>query len=69
MLTINKDKGEWVMENYFYKCESCGFVHLIPAYWSSFNPDEELEFAHINRQTGKDCINNKLILMPLEGEN
>ncbi|MDF2612722.1 MAG: hypothetical protein K0S71_508 [Clostridia bacterium] len=54
------------MENYFYKCEVCGFVHLVPAYWTSFNPDPEVEFIHINMQTGEECINNKLLLLENE---
>ncbi len=42
------------MENYFYKCPVCGFVHLVPAYWVSFAPPEKMEFPHINNQ-GEDC--------------
>ena len=42
------------MENYFYKCPVCGFVHLVPAYWVSFDPPPRMEFSHINEQ-GQDC--------------
>ena len=42
------------MENYFYKCPVCGFVHLVPAYWVSFNPPCQMEFSHISEQ-GQDC--------------
>lgn len=51
------------MENYFYKCETCGFIYLIPAYWTAFSPDLEVEFVHINMKTGENCINNKLLLL------
>ncbi len=51
------------MENYFYKCNVCGFVHLVPAYWTSFSPDEVLEFIHINGKTGEQCLNIKLCLL------
>ncbi|WP_180270668.1 hypothetical protein [Sporanaerobium hydrogeniformans] len=51
------------MENYFYKCEVCGFVHLIPAYWVSFNPERMTEFLHINKETGRECTNSQLLLM------
>ncbi|WP_171903741.1 hypothetical protein [Cellulosilyticum sp. I15G10I2] len=50
------------MENYFYKCELCGFVHLVPAYWVAFNPDSEVELIHINMKTGEECINSRLLL-------
>ncbi|MDF2877352.1 MAG: hypothetical protein K0S30_448 [Clostridia bacterium] len=52
------------MENYFYKCEVCGFVHLVPAYWTSFNPDVEMSFSHIDRHTGEPCSNSALQLIP-----
>ena len=45
------------MENYFYKCPVCGFVHLVPAYWESFSPEETLELEHINLKTGEPCSN------------
>ncbi|MDF2594230.1 MAG: hypothetical protein K0R69_571 [Clostridia bacterium] len=51
------------MENYFYKCEICGFVQLVPAYWTSFNPDLEMSFSHIDRRTGEECSNATLRLL------
>jgi len=51
------------MENYIYKCEVCGFIYLVPAYWTSFNPESEVEFSHINIKTGEECSHDKLILL------
>ncbi len=42
------------MENYFYKCPHCGFVHLVPAYWVSFSPPDTMEFPHID-DNGNSC--------------
>lgn len=50
------------MENYFYNCDKCGFVHLIPAYWVDFRPESEMELIHINLKTGEQCINTRLLL-------
>ena len=36
------------MENYYYRCEYCGYVHLVPAYWVSYNPEEEIEQEHFD---------------------
>lgn len=49
------------MENYFYTCPECGFVHLIPAYWVDFNPPEEYEMEHISMKTGDKCSCDKLL--------
>ncbi len=43
------------MENYFYKCEKCGFVHIVPAYWVSYNPEEEVALEHMDLKTGETC--------------
>lgn len=51
------------MENYFYKCEVCGYVHIVPAYWVSFSPEEEMESPHICPETGACCENMLLHLM------
>ena len=51
------------MENYFYKCEICGYVHIVPAYWVSFSPEEEMESPHICPETGACCENMVLHLM------
>ncbi len=50
------------MENYFYKCNVCSFVHLVPAYWVSFSPEKEMDFLHVNPETQKDCENHVLYL-------
>ena len=31
------------METYSYKCPICGYVHLVPGYWVSYDPPAELE--------------------------
>lgn len=51
------------METYFYKCHVCGFVHFVPAYWVSYNPEDTMEFPHINPDTKDDCGNPVLQLM------
>lgn len=51
------------MENYFYKCEVCGYVHIVPAYWVSFSPEEVMEVPHICPETGQCCENVNLHLM------
>lgn len=51
------------MENYFYKCPVCGYVHLVPAYWVSFSPEEQLEQVHINPKTGQLCEQMNLNLL------
>lgn len=43
------------MDNYFYKCPVCGFIHLVPAYWVSYNPEEEIEMAHLDMKQGTEC--------------
>lgn len=48
-------KGVCEMENYFYKCEKCGFVHIVPAYWVSYNPEEEVALEHMDLKTGETC--------------
>ena len=43
------------MECNYYKCEKCGFLHQVPAYWSGFDADEEMEMPHINLETKEMC--------------
>lgn len=50
------------MENYNYKCLECGFVHIVPAYWVSFSPDDEMLMPHINMETNEHCKNANLVL-------
>ena len=51
------------MENYLYKCDVCGYAHIVPAYLMSFSPDEVLEQSHLDVNTGKPCSNEKLRLI------
>ncbi|MCX7923206.1 MAG: hypothetical protein N3B21_14535 [Clostridia bacterium] len=51
------------MENYFYKCPLCGYVHLIPAYWVSFSPEEEMSLQHVNMETKEFCSSEVLYLV------
>lgn len=46
------------MENNFYKCPVCGFVHLVPAYWSAFSPEKEMTLEHINLETKEPCTHH-----------
>ncbi|WP_156943717.1 hypothetical protein [Alkaliphilus transvaalensis] len=43
------------MEMVYYKCQTCGFIHQIPEYWSGFAPDEQIELVHFNLSTGEEC--------------
>ncbi|MBP3887552.1 MAG: hypothetical protein J6F30_07860 [Cellulosilyticum sp.] len=54
------------MENYFYKCKVCNFVHIVPAYWVSYNPEEVLELEHVDLKTGEDCPCKIIDLQPVE---
>ncbi len=36
------------METYSYKCPVCGYVHLVPGYWVSYDPPAELEQPHFH---------------------
>ncbi|MCX7715196.1 MAG: hypothetical protein N2171_05680 [Clostridia bacterium] len=49
------------MENYFYKCPICGFVHLVPAYWVSYSPEKEMQLSHINLKTGEPCTHSLIL--------
>lgn len=48
------------MEMIVYKCSTCGFAYEVPAYWSGFSPDEEIEMIHVDLQTKEMC--NELML-------
>lgn len=54
------------MDNYFYKCEKCGYVHLVPAYWMAFNPEEMVEQEHLDRKNGEQCTEKQLKWMQEE---
>lgn len=51
------------MDNYFYKCEKCGYVHLVPAYWMNFSPEKELEQEHFDKSIREVCIEKQLSLL------
>lgn len=56
------------MENYFYKCPVCGFIHLVPAYWVSYEPAEEITFEHLDIKNSSECSNQTLYLLIDENE-
>jgi hypothetical protein len=43
------------MELLYYKCPLCGFTYQVPAYWSEFSPDEEIEMEHLDLQIKEIC--------------
>ena len=43
------------MDCTYYKCSTCGFVHQVPAYWSDFSPEAEMEMPHMNLETKEMC--------------
>lgn len=49
------------MEQYFYKCPVCGYTHVVPGYWVSYDPPQSLEQPHF--MDGTLCENEELILM------
>lgn len=51
------------MENYFYKCRVCGFVHIVPAYWVSYEPEATVELEHIDLKRGENCACHTLDLL------
>jgi len=51
------------MDCTYYKCETCGFVHQVPAYWSDFSPEEEMEMPHMNLETKEMCEDVRLKLI------
>jgi hypothetical protein len=48
------------METYFYTCRKCSFINVIPAYWVSFSPEEEMQLKHVDPDNKEDCINEVL---------
>ncbi len=50
------------METYFYKCEVCGFLHIVPAYWVEYSPPEVYEMDHLNPENGNHCEQKNLAL-------
>ncbi len=49
------------LEQYFYKCPVCGYTHVVPGYWVSYDPPQSLEQPHF--MDGTLCENEELILM------
>ena len=41
------------MEQYTYKCPLCGYVHIVPSYWVSYDPPATLSQPHF--QNGEMC--------------
>ena len=54
------------MEMNWYRCPACGFTHQVPAYWSSFSADKEVELPHIVLVTGEICAEQSLLLVTQE---
>ena len=51
---------EELMENYFYKCPVCGFIHIVPAYWLDYVAEDEIKLEHLDIKSGKMCVNKNL---------
>ncbi len=51
------------MEMYTYICNECGFIHCVPAYWTSFTKDKDIEIPHLNLERKEVCPNEVLILV------
>lgn len=51
------------METVFYKCETCGFTHQVPSYWSGYAPEKEIEMEHIDLNTKEVCTDKLLKLL------
>lgn len=54
---------EEMMESVFYKCPTCGFTHQVPAYWSGFAPEKEMEMPHMNLETKEMCVDTVMKLI------
>ena len=39
------------MEVFYYRCEVCGYVHQVPSYWMSYEPEQTCEQMHFSPQT------------------
>ena len=45
-----------------YKCPVCGYVHIVPGYWVSYDPPGELEQPHVmNGELARTTKTAKLI--------
>ncbi|WP_430884989.1 hypothetical protein [Fusibacter sp. JL216-2] len=51
------------METVFYKCDTCGFTHQVPSYWTGFAPEKEIEMEHINLESKDMCLDTTLKLI------
>lgn len=43
------------MDCKYYKCQKCGFVYQVPAYWSGYDEDGTIEMPHVNLETKEMC--------------
>lgn len=48
------------MEVYYYRCPVCGYVHQVPSYWMSYEPEDTHEQMHFAPGTGAVCENQEL---------
>lgn len=51
------------MDCNYYKCETCGFIHQVPAYWSDYSADKNMEMVHMNLNTKEMCEEINLVLI------
>lgn len=48
------------MEVFYYRCEVCGYVHQVPSYWMSYEPEQTCEQMHFSPQTHEVCTEKTL---------
>lgn len=51
------------MNQYFYMCDACGFVHIVPVSSLAYNPEGEVELEHMDYKSGEECACYKLELL------
>lgn len=51
------------METVYYRCETCGFTHQVPSYWSGYDPEDEMDMPHVNLVTKEICSDVVLKLL------
>jgi hypothetical protein len=57
------------VETVYYKCPVCGFMYPVPAYWSDYSPEEEIELEHVNLATKEMCSEKMLGLVKNKENN
>jgi len=65
-MLLNEFGPGGTMEVIYYRCETCGFIHQVPAYWADFNPDQSMEMPHLNLETKLMCTDLDLKLFSRE---